>query len=42
MKILFVTNCYPIATRPTYGIFVKEQIEALTSRYDDIDYDDEI
>ena len=29
MKILTVTNMWPIAEHPYYGIFVKEQIEAL-------------
>ena len=31
MKILYVTNMYPNANDPTYGIFVKEQIEAVSN-----------
>lgn len=29
MKVLLVTNMYPTAVRPTFGIFVKEQVEDL-------------
>lgn len=39
MKILFVTNCFPVENRLTYGIFVKEQVDALASRHQDISYD---
>ncbi len=31
MKILYVTNMYPNADNPTYGIFVKEQIDAISN-----------
>lgn len=36
MKILYVTNMYPSKEDPTYGIFVKEQINAI-ERVADID-----
>lgn len=29
MKILYITNMYPNSTNPYYGIFVKEQIDAI-------------
>ena len=29
MRILYVTNMYPCDTNPNYGIFVKEQIDAI-------------
>ena len=29
MRVLIVTNMYPTAAKPTYGIFVAEQVEAL-------------
>jgi glycosyltransferase involved in cell wall biosynthesis len=35
MKILHVTNAYPTAALPAYGIFVKEQIESLLERKSD-------
>ena len=31
MKVLHVTNLYPTSENPTYGIFVKEQIESLNN-----------
>lgn len=37
MKILYVTNMYPSTNDPTYGIFVKEQIEAICN-CEKIDY----
>ncbi|MCC8036549.1 MAG: glycosyltransferase [Bacteroidales bacterium] len=39
MKILIVTNMYPTAQKPFYGIFVKEQVEALKRRYPDLEFD---
>ncbi|MCD8393285.1 MAG: glycosyltransferase [Bacteroidales bacterium] len=39
MKILIVTNMYPSAEKPFYGIFVKEQVEALKKRFPDLDFD---
>ncbi len=38
MKILIVTNMYPTDDRPAYGIFVKEQVEAVENRYKDVEY----
>lgn len=38
MKILYVTNMYPDKNDPTYGIFVKEQIEAIYN-CETIDYE---
>lgn len=38
MKVLYVTNCYPVDEQPYYGIFVKEQIDAIR-HYSDIEYD---
>jgi len=34
MKVLHVTNAYPTANSPIYGIFVKEQIESLQKSYE--------
>lgn len=34
MKILYVTNMYPNERDPNYGIFVKEQIDAIERLYD--------
>ena len=31
MKVLHITNNYPTAKFPVFGIFVKEQIESLSS-----------
>ena len=31
MKVLFATNMYPLPSRPSYGIFVKRQAEAVRS-----------
>lgn len=39
MKILLVTNMYPTSDRPNYGIFVKEQVEAVKSCFPDVEYD---
>ncbi len=39
MKILIVTNMYPTAQKPFYGIFVKEQVEALKKWYPDLEFD---
>lgn len=39
MKILTVTNMYPSEARPNYGVFVKEQMEAVTRRCPDVEYD---
>ncbi len=39
MRILVVTNLYPTQDRPTRGIFVKEQIEALKNVYQDLTID---
>ncbi len=39
MKILSVTNMYPAGDRPNYGIFVKEQIDAVAGRFGDVEYD---
>ena len=36
MKVLHITNLYPTKKHPTYGIFVKEQIESLKNK----DYQD--
>jgi Glycosyltransferase len=38
MRILYVTNMFPDKKLPYYGIFVKEQIEAI-KKYYSIDYD---
>ncbi len=37
MKILYITNMYPYKEYPYYGIFVKEQIEAI-EKIENIDY----
>lgn len=39
MKILVVTNMYPTAERPAYGIFVSEQVEALRASGADVEVD---
>ena len=39
MRVLIVTNMYPTPDRPYYGIFVKEQVEAIRQLYSDIDFD---
>lgn len=39
MKVLVVTNMYPTAERPYFGIFVKEQIEAIKKYHPDVEYD---
>ncbi len=39
MKILLVTNMFPTDARPNYGVFVKEQMEAVTRDFPDVDYD---
>ena len=39
MKILLVTNMYPTSDRPNYGIFVKEQVEAVKNSFPDVEYD---
>jgi len=39
MKILLVTNMFPTETRPNYGVFVKEQMEAVVRYYPDVDYE---
>ncbi len=36
MKILIVTNMYPSPKMPTYGIFVKEQLDALKRYHPDV------
>lgn len=37
MKVLTLTNMYPTKDRPYFGIFVKEQVEALQSLYPEAD-----
>lgn len=39
MKILVVTNLYPTESRPTRGIFVKEQVDSLLEQYPDMTID---
>ncbi len=39
MKILLVTNMFPSENRPDYGVFVKEQMEAVCRCYPEIEYD---
>lgn len=39
MKILLVTNMYPTDNRPSYGIFIKEQVEAICRCFMDVEYD---
>ena len=39
MKVLVVTNMYPTADRPYFGIFVKEQVDAIKKVHPDVDYD---
>jgi len=38
MKVLYVTNMYPVAGNPNQGIFVKEQVDAI-NRVEPIQYD---
>ena len=38
MKILLVTNMYPCDNASTYGIFVKEQKDAICKEYSNIHY----
>lgn len=38
MNILLVTNMYPCKDAPTYGIFVKEQEEAICNEYPEVHY----
>jgi len=37
MRVLHITNAYPVDSRPTYGIFIKEQIDSLKKLGVDID-----
>lgn len=39
MKVLIVTNMFPSAPHPTYGIFVKEQMEAIRHSFPEVDFD---
>lgn len=40
MKVLVVTNLYPTEKKPTWGTFVKEQVESLRAAYpDELDID---
>ena len=39
LKVLYTTNMYPTAEKPWYGIFVKEQIEAIKRYYPELDFD---
>lgn len=39
MRILIVTNMYPTEDTPFYGIFVKEQMNAMTHQHPDVEYD---
>jgi len=39
MKVLTITNMWPIESAPYYGIFVKEQVEALKKYYPDVKND---
>ena len=39
LKVLVVTNMYPTADRPYFGIFVKEQIDAIKKYYPNVAYD---
>lgn len=38
MKVLIISNMYPTKSFPYYGIFVKEQIEAIHKYYPDISF----
>ena len=38
MKVLLVTNMYPSEESPYYGIFVKEQENAVSKVFPDVDY----
>ena len=37
MRVLFATNMYPLPDRPSYGIFVKRQADALRTLGYDLD-----
>jgi len=37
MKVLVLTNMYPIAEKPSWGIFVEEQVAALRKEGVDVD-----
>ena len=39
LKVLLVTNMYPIENNPYYGIFVKEQIDAIMSLHPNVEYE---
>jgi teichuronic acid biosynthesis glycosyltransferase TuaC len=39
MRVLLVTNMYPNKQNPIYGIFVKEQIEAIKNIDSQIHFD---
>ncbi len=39
MRLLIVTNMYPSPEHPAYGIFIKEQLDAITSTAHDIKID---
>lgn len=39
MKILLVTNMFPSENRPDYGVFVKEQMDAVSRRFPEVDYE---
>lgn len=39
MRVLLVTNMYPTAAHPYYGIFVSEQVEAVSRWHPDVHYD---
>ena len=38
MKVLYITNMYPDTDRPYYGIFIKEQIEAIRKQVGNFNY----
>ena len=37
MRVLCITNMWPIPSHPYYGIFVKEQIEGIQKYYKNVD-----
>ena len=39
VRVLVVTNLFPTPDRPTYGIFVKEEVDAIRSCAPDIELD---
>ena len=39
MKVLIVTNMYPSEKRPVFGIFVKEQADAVKQYHPDVEYE---